>query len=111
MSDEAGVRLTHDELKGLIADSIKQYDSASPRLVREDIEVIIEDSVTEMMTRLGLDHEDPIGIQKDFARLREWRLASERLKTKSMMTIMGIVLAGGVAALWVGFKIMVGKTA
>ncbi len=109
MPDNTDVHLSQDELKVLIRDAIRAYDQSSPRLTRDDIESVVQDTVAQMMTGMGLDHNNPLEIQQDFARLREWRLAAEKIKTKSMMVILGIVIAGGAAALWVGFKIMVGK--
>lgn len=69
-----------------------------------ELKKIIENTVNTTLIQLGIDHDDPLEMQRDFMHLREWRQSMERMKNKSMATAIGIVIAGFCAALWMGFK-------
>lgn len=61
-------------------------------------------TVEETFLRLGIDAADPIEMQRDFQHLREWRLAVETVKKRSLVSLVGVLVAGTCAALWVGVK-------
>ncbi len=70
----------------------------------EEIRAVVRATVDEMLTSMGMDHEDPLEMQRDFQHLRDWREASEAVKKKGMMTLVGILVVGILGALWIGFK-------
>ena len=76
-------------------------------LEEQDIRRIVRDSVRETLVELGISHDDPIEMQKDFQHLREWRLATAMIRRKGLLTILGLAIAGMAAALWVGLKQMI----
>lgn len=76
-------------------------------LTQEQLKGVIHDSVTETLTRLGMDHSNPFEMQRDFQHLRDWRLSSESIKKKGMVAMIGVALSGVLALLWVGFKVVV----
>ena len=80
-------------------------------------------AVEETLLSLGIDTRDPIQAQRDFMVLREvgrlvmdsefrkdmehlrtWRLAVKDVKTKGLVTLVGILVTGAVALLVAGFK-------
>lgn len=80
-------------------------------------------AVADTLTRLGIDPSDPISAQHDFAALREvrklvesreyqadlmhlrtWRKSMEGIRTKGVVTIIGLVVTGLAAAVWIGLK-------
>lgn len=80
-------------------------------------------AVEETLLSLGIDTRDPIQAQKDFMVLREvgrlvmdsefrkdmehlrnWRLAVKEVKTKGLITLVGILVTGAVALLVAGLK-------
>lgn len=61
---------------------------------------LIVATVEETLTKIGIDHEDPIEMQKDFQHLREWREASAAIKKKGMLTAVGVIITGVLAAVW-----------
>jgi hypothetical protein len=92
---------------------------------KADLEAVAKQAATETLrghlTALGIDASDPFEaqkdfqalremrklfsdgeIQKDFIHLRQWRLRMEKVRTKGLLTAVGIVTAGIVAAVWTG---------
>lgn len=76
-------------------------------LTKDQIKEIVSEGVYETFTQLGLDHENPLEMQRDFQYLRDWRVASEQLKSKGLIILAWIIITGAIAALWIGFKNMV----
>ena len=73
-------------------------------LTKGELKEIVSESVYETLTLLGLDHENPLEMQRDFQYLREWRTASEKIKTQGLMVILAILITGLCGALWLGIK-------
>lgn len=82
-----------------------------------------EKAVSSVLTSLGLDTKDPLKAQRDFAALREvrhlvdddefqkdlahlrsWRKATEDVRAKTLMAVVGLLITGAVAAFWIGLK-------
>ena len=83
----------------------KQLQNLTP----EEARALICEAVRETFLMLGVKVDDPIEVQKDFQHLREWRSTTESIKSKGLLTVMGILVSGMLAALWVGIKEFVGK--
>jgi hypothetical protein len=73
-------------------------------LTKGELKEIVSESVYETFTLLGLDHENPLEMQRDFQYLREWRTASEKIKTQGLMVIIAVIITGLCGALWLGLK-------
>ncbi len=58
----------------------------------------------ETFTLLGIDITEPIEAQKDFHFLSETRRASDEIKAKGLLALLGIMGTGILAALWIGIK-------
>lgn len=78
-------------------------------LTPEEARALIREAVRETFLMLGVKVDDPIEVQKDFQHLREWRNTTESIKSKGLLTVMGILVSGMLAAIWVGIKEFVGK--
>lgn len=82
-----------------------------------------EKAVSSVLTSLGIDTKDPIKAQRDFAALREmrelvdddefqrdlahlrsWRKATEDVRAKTFMAVIGLLITGAAAAFWLGIK-------
>lgn len=70
----------------------------------EEIDEIVRAAVNMTLTRIGIDPNDPIQAQKDFAHLRHWRESSERIKRKGMAVAVGTFISGWLALALIGFK-------
>jgi len=73
-------------------------------LTEAQLKEIIRESVEAAMTRLGVDASNPLDMQRDFQHLRDWRLSVETVKAKGVVTMMGILITGVCAVIWLGFK-------
>ncbi|MEE8608986.1 MAG: hypothetical protein V3S55_15385 [Nitrospiraceae bacterium] len=82
MSNEV-IQLTQDEL-------------------RQIVENTVDKAIEETLTRFGIDVDDPLAMQADFRAMREWREASAAIRKKGLMTLVGILVTGSCAMLWLG---------
>jgi len=83
--------------------------------------------VRETLLAIGIDVDDPIAAQQDFAVMRavgklamdaefrkdieharKWRKALEQVETKGLLTAVGLVVAGMLGLLWAALKAKVG---
>ncbi len=88
-----------------------------------EMERIAEKAVRSTLTALGINVEDPLEAQRDFATLREvgalvrdpefrkdiehtrtWRLALRDIKSHGIKAALTVVIGGVLGALWIGFK-------
>lgn len=69
-----------------------------------ELEAVVKHAIEDTLTRLGFDVNDPQELQRDLQHVRTWRRASEEVQRKGVLTILGILLTGGCAILWLGIK-------
>ena len=79
-------------------------------LTRDEVDSIVRKTVKETLTSMGIDAADPIEMQRDFQMLRDWRKASTSVRTKVLMTAIGLLTAGALGALAVGVKSVLTKS-
>ncbi|KFH18445.1 hypothetical protein ELZ19_07020 [Brucella abortus] len=98
-------------------------DQATKIIMERTAEEAAEKAVAKAMTSLGIDHANPLeaqrdmqalrelrdmvadeDFQKDMMHLRRWRKAMEGVQNKGFLTVVGILVAGGCAAIWLGFQ-------
>lgn len=63
-----------------------------------------KEAVQETFVRLGIDPNKPFEAQQDMQFLRSVRKSSETIKKQGIVTTVGIMTAGILAALWVTLK-------
>lgn len=87
-----------------------------------------ERAVRNTLLTLGIDADDPIKAQEDFAVLREigsmvrdpefrkdleairlWRTAQRELTSHGLKVALGVLVVGALGALWVGIQSYLGK--
>ena len=73
-------------------------------LTRAEIADVVQQTVQETLISMGVDTSDPIEMQRDFQSLRDWRRTSEALRSKGLLTLVGILVAGVLGALVVGVR-------
>ena len=76
----------------------------SIRLSEEELRQLVEGAVDNALLKLGVDAQNPLEMQQDFQHLREWREATVLIKRRGVLVITGTVVAGIIAAAWIGFK-------
>lgn len=79
------------------------------QLTDGQLKMVVKDTVTETLTMLGMEADDPLEMQRDFQHLRGSRMAVAAVRKKSIVTLVGIVLAGACATLWMGLKGSLGQ--
>jgi hypothetical protein len=77
------------------------------QLTKDELKDVVKDTVHETLTTIGIESDDPIEMQKDFSHLREWRITVQDVRKKGILTIVGLLVAGVVAFIWIGFKMSV----
>ena len=82
----------------------KQPPGTYIAMSENEVEELIAKTVNATLTQLGIDHSDPMEMQRDFQHLRSWRKSTEQIKNRGVLAALGIVVTGIMAALWVGFK-------
>lgn len=82
-------------------------DNKIYQLTESELEEVIEKSVKRAFVSMGIDVDNPVEVQRDMQHLRDWRMLTDAIRTKGIMTIVGIIVAGACAALWVGVKMAV----
>jgi hypothetical protein len=75
-------------------------------LTEMELRRLVAEGVDDALTKLGVDAENPIEMQRDFQHLREWREAVNSVKQKGILTVIGLILTGGSVALVIGLKSM-----
>jgi hypothetical protein len=76
-------------------------------MTEDDIRKIVRSAVRETLIEIGVDASAPgaiIAIQQDFAFLRRQRQVSEQIGVAVRRGLVGTLIVGIAAALWVGFK-------
>lgn len=76
----------------------------SDTLTKEEIREIVRATVDDIFTGLGLDVSDPIEAQRDMRFVRDWRRASESVKGKALVTVIGVIVCGAAGAMFLGLK-------
>ncbi len=71
---------------------------------KEQIREIIRDAVRETLISLGVDIEDPIALQKDFAHLRTWRESTDSFKTHSVKAALFTLVSGAIGLIILWFR-------
>jgi hypothetical protein len=97
--------------------------SATELLIRQVADETARRAVESTLITLGIDQDNPLETQRDMAALRElrelvrdeefqkdlaylraWRLAMSHMQNKGLLTLVGIIMAGIVAAVIAGVR-------
>lgn len=77
------------------------------RLVREAAREAAREAVCETLHTLGVDADDPHGMQADLAYLRRQREVSERIGLRLRLVLMTAIVTGALAMLWLGITVAI----
>lgn len=77
-------------------------------LTEAEIEDIVERgarrAIRGTLISLGVDADNPLETQQDFAALRDWRTTMTAIRSRGLKTVVAVLVTGLLAALWVGIK-------
>jgi hypothetical protein len=71
---------------------------------RDQVKTIVQETVRETLTSLGMNIDDPVALQKDMHHLREWREGTDAVKRKGMLVIVGTLVAATMSLIWLGAR-------
>lgn len=74
-------------------------------LTEAELKQVIETTVKDTLTNMGIQTADPVEMQKDFVHLREWREATSAVRKKGIVTAFGFVV---VSVLGLCLKVFLG---
>ena len=75
-------------------------------MTESEIEGIVSKAVAQTLIQLGVDSADPLQMQKDFAHLRQSRIARESVSRKALLTVVGVMITGALGAIVLGIQDM-----
>lgn len=64
-----------------------------------------KEAVKEVFLTLGIETDDALEVQKDMQHLREWRESIATVKRQSLITAIGILVAGALGLVWMAVKV------
>jgi hypothetical protein len=77
------------------------------QLVRESAREAACQAVRQTLHTLGVDADDPHGMQADLAYLRRQREVSEKIGLRLRLVIMTAIVTGALAMLWLGVTVAI----
>lgn len=94
-----------DEIKRAVAEAVTETGVLTDAEVRR----IVKEAVRETLLRAGIDPDDSRGISDDLRYVREWRATTDTIKNKGILALVGLMVSGLVAVIWLGLKAAIHK--
>lgn len=92
----------------LLREILRTELEAGVHIDEDELRRVCQSAVTETLTSLGLQPEDPRAMQRDLQFLRELRETAEAVRRKGILVLVGALIAAGLAALWAGIRALLG---
>tara|TARA_R110002167_G_C12707228_1_gene655160 strand:- start:49612 stop:49908 length:297 start_codon:yes stop_codon:yes gene_type:complete len=96
--------MNDDELRSLIREEMEA--SRQPSMV--GVQDAVRMAVQETLITLGMDAGNPLQLQQDMAFIRELRETSEKVKSRGLLILVGLLMTALASAVWLGFKASLG---
>jgi hypothetical protein len=93
------------EVQAVVAATLAEQQ----RLHNDDIDTVVLKTIATILTSFGIEEKDRKELQADFRHLRKWRVSVEAAQGLTFKIIVGTLISGFLAAVWIGIKVMVGK--
>lgn len=74
------------------------------RISEDRLRKLMQETVKETLTKLGVDSEDPLEMQRDFQYLRDWRRSVQAIRERSIMALIATLVTGALALVYMGFR-------
>lgn len=81
-------------------------DRCLEKVTEREFRRIVHESVLDSFTTLGIEVDDPLAMQADFRHLREMRLTMEKVRSRSVVATITILISGILAMAWHGIVSM-----
>lgn len=97
--------MDREQLSEIIRDAVHESVAHEGKILdRDELRDLMHEAVIDALSTIGIDANSPLEVQKDMQFMRELRLTSGRIKQKSILTVVGFLLAAGGGMIWLGFK-------
>ncbi len=73
-------------------------------MTEAEIKRVVSEAVEETLTKLGVQVDDPIEVQKDMGFLHSWRTSTAAIGRHGMLTAVGVVVVGLLGLIWLSIK-------
>lgn len=93
------------EVKAIVAETLAEQK----RLHNDHIDEVALRTIATILTSFGIEEEDRVEMRADFSHLRRWRKSVEAAQGITFKIIITSLVTGFVGAVWLGFKVMLGK--
>ena len=97
--------MREDDVRGIVAEVLAEQQ----RLHNNDIDAVVLKAIATILTSFGIEEEDRRELRADFQHLRRWRKSVEQAQSYTFKAMITVIVTGFVGAVWLGFKIMLGK--
>jgi hypothetical protein len=97
--------MNDQEIRQVVAEVLSEQH----RLHNADVDKVVLDTISTILTSFGIEEEDRKELRADFQHLRKWRKSIEQTQTYAFKTIVTVLVTGFVGAVWLGIKTTLGK--
>jgi hypothetical protein len=97
--------IAKEDIRAVVAEALAEQQ----RLRDLDIDAVIQRTIASTLISFGIEEEDRRELRADFQHLRRWRRSVEQAQSFTFKAVITIIVTGFVGAVWLGFKVMVGK--
>lgn len=100
--------MTPNEVHAIVAAVLAEQKATAPA----DIETVVREAIATVLESFGIeagDRREVQEVQADFRHLRKWRKSVEGAQSLTFKVILGTLVSGFLAALWMGVKAMLAK--
>lgn len=75
-------------------------DNTQVTMTEGELKAVISSTVKDTLTQIGIDHAEPLDMQKDFSHLRKSRESVEAVKKKAWLSAVGFIVVLALGALF-----------
>lgn len=93
------------DVKAVVAEVLAEQH----RLHQDTIDDVVLKTVVNLLTSFGFEEDERKELKKDFVHLRKWRKSVDQATSLSFKVIVGTLVSGFLAAVWLGCKALLGK--
>lgn len=63
-------------------------------MTEAELKKVVSEAVSDTLTKLGIEVDDPLKVQRDLQFLRRWRESSETVTLKGLTTAFALIVTG-----------------
>jgi hypothetical protein len=105
-ADHQTMTETRDDcIRAVVAETLAEQR----RLHHEDVDAVALKAMTTILTSFGIEDADRRELRADLQHLRRWRKSVEQAQSYTFKAVITIIVTGFVGAVWLGFKVLLGK--